>query len=483
MKIIFAEDFFGSEISEYLESVLQDGKFAYFSRYRNSFVERVATPNLTPLLEGSENAFTTETFDKMIQEKSRENGLLSSTDMYFILQKCVDCFFASDNEKHKQYMNLYRSLFDLYKLLIEQDITTANIKKLLDKKNKHLTSTLDIFSLYCFYKDKLDEIIKQVRAGNESVKLADIDVVLEFHKADDNFDTFIKSEQREIEQYMKTVDVVIFDGYFVINNDEERFFKTASDLGKEIIVIAKDNDVDERTFESYKQLYTYHNPDTECEVIRLRKDKQEPKTGLEFCKQNFYKFLPDIDDSQAKLYNDDTLQIIEPFLSREDEMSYVVEQIAELINSLDGTDEEIAEYISRNITIVSAYRKGYFFDRLKYHFDKNENLKCKIKVSTSVLKLTDNPVLEYIFSLYSIATYGITPYKFKSLLFSNWYYIIGESDTDWHSFVGDFAIIEPWVEKYKTLPEWIAEIEKIIELKPDTDNELLSKHPFNAIGE
>jgi len=92
------------------------------------------------------------------------------------------------------------------------------------------------------------------------------------------------------------------------------------------------------------------------------------------------------------------------------------------------------------------------------------------------------PVWQYVAQVYFFAKNGMNVDGFRRVLYSNWEYYTKKSGHKWDFYLGEFRLIENFLEGKKSSKDWILEIEKLKELKKNIDRDILYKyHPIAKV--
>ena len=503
------------------------------------FNERKNSSILSDCFNDNKMMFSSDSFEDYLKGIIHSvGGYLPLVDMYFILKKVIDYYFKDDFKNQKIYKNIYYKLFELYKTLSFYNLKHISSDKLNHIKKSYPEYCVHIFSIYNEFIDIIEKINKDVNLQNSNkinYSIPKLQILLSINKSENMFDTFIGVQKREIEKIISSVDQIYLDGFISFNDMDKYIISVAEKLGKEIIFVTKNIKEDFNQEFLKNVVYNCNN----AEFINLNESDSHIPDDIKYLRYNFYepkKFDPNLPETDRC----NNINFVSPFLNKNDEIQYITEKIGEIIkeNCINEDSKGIREFVFNNILIVCAVdknkmckyidsqftRTGIFFfkgtvptifekeidassfSRIYYNLNQfiseevifkdgskltsNQKLdmfgECfsRIYVSTVPQNLLDFPILDFIFQIYSISSEGIDVNKFKSILFSNWYYYVGKSDVKWDEFLGAFNQIQNYFVSSETLDSWIMKIKDIMDCRKNILNDPLYKfHPFTYVSE
>ena len=164
-------------------------------------------------------------------------------------------------------------------------------------------------------------------------------------------------------------DTIIFDGFLFFNDEQNLLIEEAIRKQKNIVFLAKTMKADKSDFllnSLYLPLEKEFN--INLNLVKIANDESESiNNAISFVKDNYLDFT-----ASNNVEIDDGFRFIEPFTSRDGELTYIVSRISDYLKkSFNGNREKIIKALSYDIAVVIANNKE------KYEHQLNLILKNK----------------------------------------------------------------------------------------------------------
>lgn len=537
MKIICTEDFFGNKISRVIaDSIHKNNNFLYLTATKSILNLRKNVEVLSTDLKNPNKCFSCTDFVKNISSKVRdEKNFLSNIDMLYILKKLLDDYFVNDNKSKTCYKNVCYDIFKLYKFLIFHNIKNINEEIFDYLKEQGMDSSYYVFDIYNKFVTIINDIIINTRNGLKRYSLNGIKLNIDA-TVKETYNTFIAKQKEKIKAEIEKIDVLYLDGFFSFDDISYYAISCAKELKKEVIFITKDITKEPSYKMIIEEVYNFNGNHSEhIDIVCLDDKKPTQKSqSIKYLGDNFNNSYPE----SSNLVNDNSIEIINPFLIREDELKFVAKKISKIIEEGNYQDEKaIRNIIENEMVIISAVDRDIMAKRLDdifkntgvFIFNSNTTLCDERKIDCSTFKkvyfsmenfiaqpvkhisgvaltleekidlfrgifnrievisekknLISDPIFEYVFQIYNIIRYGISYNRFRALLFSNWYYHTLKSKVKWDKYVGVLKQIRMYLKDNVPINDWITELHSIIKRKEKiNDNENYKFHPFKSVN-
>lgn len=503
------------------------------------------------------NLFAFSQFQKYIQIFIYKNStFISNIDQKHILAEIIKESFEEDDRK-KLFLDIKHELFELYQFLEFHNIKISDESlKLIGTEYSSMEK--EIFQLYNKFISALEEIQLKVNNGRKKEIKNWITNIIDVDNISSDYYTFQTKLKDVFKQVIAMYDTIVFDGFLFFNDLQRFIIEVAGQQEKEIIIITKYNYYDKISDflvdENFKKLANELRLELEIPcIISEGLDIIDDSSLLNYLKNQF----PDINkvpmtamkmmDNTDNLKEDgETLSILKPFSSRDEELEYIAKDISnylkENLSTTEGEkpEQKIKNLLKNDIAIVCAvdkekyeHRLDLIFDEIgifipnidninkrlhdhsgsklsaeygkKIYYSKQELLNDHIidtkgkeltieqkylilseyktiRASITNRPLSAYPIGQFIFQTYHIIKDGMTTDSFKLILFSNWKYNVSNHEK-WDKYIADFKTIEEYFVGKQEISEWIKEIRDIQQQKAYIeDDKDFYWHPFNHIS-
>lgn len=541
INLITDTDIESPKIVTEIETILENNEnFIYITAAKDLKELRIDIKTLgkyfTPFNINNEtsNLFTFKEFEKFISTKVYKNkNNISNSDQKYILTKIIENTFESD--EINLLLDIKHEIFEFFDFLQFNDVPVLNDSLLNYIRDDYFKLEYDLFSLYNTYVSVIDMI-----KNNSFDELAKYDISL-FNIKEKEIDVFINKFKEEIDLFIDDKDIIILDGFMFLNDYRKYLISSAVKKNKPIYLIFKYKQKNNSSSFMFDEVINFANDlGVKVTIPKIEITEIKIKSALDYLKSNFYEMnINNIDNSTKKLINDGSISVIQPFINREDELKYVVDNISNYLRNCNIVEEErLNEILKNDIAVVFSAdtiavqrlsellrEKGVFFFRgentlekiglpyvdvktfEKIYYSKSEFLQENIKdvkgmsisnveklklfargfkrinLFKSPRTLTTYPVIRYIIQIYDILLNGMSIEGFKILLFSNWKNVIDSSELKWDNLISELKYIERYVENKKDINDWIDEIEKLLLFKDEiTENVYYKHHPISNIS-
>lgn len=503
-QLVLSDDIDDVSVYEYLCKVLQQDKALFLTATQN--LKRIRTPKIQ--LDNDSQIMTFSEFTEKIYEQIRKGpAFLSRADQKFVLTQVIKSLFTG--ERQLAFYKIRNDLYELFEFMLEQEVFSLD-DDILDTIAKDFTeSERDIFKIYNGY----NEALLTIKSGNlpQNIDISRI-------KTGRNIKLLSEVYNNNLFKQIDDYNTIIFDGFLFFNDEQTKLLTDAVSKDKNLVFIAKTMKADKEGFllnSLFKPLEKELN--ISFDIIELKSQTNENHNAIEFVKNNYLEFRP------TGIKIEQGFKFIEPFTSRDRELSYIVNCVSKYIQANCHDDKKsVCNMLANDIAIVIANDKenyehqlnvilkdnGVFFldeksellDRLdtsllkKVIYKKNEFVESKIKTKTGKLlnrqeklvafkklykginisqktrSFINYPIGQYILEIYKIVNDSMTCEGFKKILYSNWYYNVGLDTEKYDKYLKEFSYIEPFFRKLKSPAEWIDEINQLITIKPKVQN-------------
>lgn len=533
-----SNDIQAKELELNLYSELNKKEFIYLTATQSIKRMRCASELLSALMHSKgehPNIYTATEFIKAVSKPIYgEKGVLSNADQRYILAKVIRNFYQDNDTQYRAVYAMRYDLFDLFQALQFNNIPISSevIQKI---KIDYSQIEADIFQLYQSFCDVISGIISS--DPNDFEKEAVL-TVLGDTKTKANI-TYIERQKQAVVQSISGVKAIVFDGFLFLNEMQKFVLNEAIRQNKFVYFITKQFEDETGVFIFEEGIKEHIPAEIQIEKRSFPSERINTQTALGKVKDAFpYNFRAFLD---SELLNDNSIQFITPFVGREEELRYVIRSISQRLESTyDGDISSLIRMVNEDLAIVVAVEKEKFEDRLSklfrevglfifdkdllaktafseinissikpVYFTRNEYLDCDIKWNSGILltyqeklrlfekafqridinkyqrPISSYPVGQFVLEVYRLISEGISISGFKSILYSNWRYIISEQEQDkWSDSLASFRFIEPYLEGKTNLSEWIEILADLLLLKSEIkDDPLYNYHPLKAIPE
>ena len=470
-------------------------------------------------------------FERQLTKKIYESGdCIATADQRYVLSKLIEYYFADDPAAFRSYFAVRNELFDLFSGLSFRNaiIQSAAVDQI---RQDYSDVEARLFDLYRLYRTVLQDLCAACRGSAPSDLLQNIigDSII-IH--DRPVLPLFQKKRLLINETVKSYDAVIMDGFLFFDDFEKEIVQAALANEKKVYLISKQFEDGTGGFILNQSLSDI----SDYKVVFSQPCQPQFDTALDYARNIYPNVLDKKGDVKATL-GDESIKFITPFVSRDEELRYVVKSISNKIRAgYDGTRDSLYRSLG-DIAVITSISKADYEERINDLFTENgvfvlkekeslpafpnidnstvgevyfsrsefladdlchtdgstvsfsekldffERAFYKIQVSNHIRPISSYPIGQFIIGVYGIISKGITPERFKSILYSNWRFTTGKTAFKWSNLVGDFKIIEPWYEKSADLKEWIKITAEILCQKAViSNNALYVYHPFNAIS-
>ncbi|MDD2476699.1 MAG: hypothetical protein PHI32_12420 [Dysgonamonadaceae bacterium] len=481
----------------------------------------------------------TEYLQKISREVYLSKGYLSNADQKYILSKVISYFYSDDDVMENTVQQMRYELFDLYQLMLfhNKEISREQITSIaVDYSNVES----EIFEIYSVYQTLLKKICSLSSCLDSDQLLTDI-LGVDFlkHTSGKELMSFTEMFKQSIVDHVSNTDALFFDGFLFLNEIQRFIVLTAVKQKKPVFFISKQFSDGTGSFifeQGVKELADELN--STIKHISLDFSIGDGKTVLSYVKKHFpVKNL--LHPSPISIDSDNTIEIIKPFISREEELRYIAEDISQLLRQqFNGNADELIYTVNHDVAIVIAIDKEQYEERIsnlfrevglfvldkeKYaadrintlddttfeyvYFARKEFLETPIKQSNGQLlsysekqsffekyfmridinkntrPIASYPIGQFVLELYKIICDGMSIEGFRAMLYSNWRTTTNGTKLLWSNFISDFKYIEIFFENKEKVDDWHNEVHKLILLKNDIEtNPLYCYHPLSQVN-
>lgn len=411
-----------------------------------------------------------------------------------------------------------------------------NENQVKDICNDYSVVEVDVFSIYSLFAKTIASVVTAVSSGklnDESKAILGKDFI-KLSKAK-IIDTFGNKQKDAIKTSLTKINAIFFDGFLFFDELQKYILKTAIELNKPVFILSKQ-------FEDGTGLFlleeSLKNIESEKEHINFASEPSVPISALDIMKAA-YPIMGETVYTPEQI-NDGSIRFISPFLSREEEIRYIVKQISKrLKDSYTGEISNLQRELSEIAIVIGRAKEKYEerIDNLFYeigvftfkgvdyissteyasvdintfddiYFNRDEFLRSnirfisgssltfnekflffrrcfhKIEINKHYRPISSYPIGQFILLLYKSIRDGMDIESFKGILYSNWKYNLGMVKDKWSDYISDFKYLELWFEGVTDLTDWLSVIEKLIlNKKAIENNTLYCYHPLTAISE
>ena len=529
LNFVCANDINSREIIDKLAEMMNGKQSLYLTATQSIKKLRKESAILSSYLH--ENIYSiTEFIQVANKEVYATEDVLSVADSRYILSKVIGYKFANDQDKYRLYYEMRYDIFELFRTLIFHEKSVSE-KGIAEIGHDFSCFEEDLFDLYKTYEKVLSEVLKMLRGTDADEYLYEVlgDNFLKDKKSS-NIDLFVNKQKEIIEEMVCDYDLVIFDGFLFFDDMQKYIIKKACENDIPVCFVAKVLDKGVSNFlleDNFKKLAE------ELDEEIIVPEQPETSTDVNSNLQYFRTIYPEIKESTAENC-DGSIRVCKPFINREEELRFVVADIsAKLKEQYNGDIEQLVRSVNNDFAIVTGIEKEKYQERIanlfreigvfvfkgreslenagygqvddanikEVYFDRNDFLnteiagleysdkyqifeKCfsRIQITKKQRPIATYPIGQFIIEIYRIIAEGMSVDGFKTILFSNWKYTMDKTAPMWSRYISDFKYIENFVEKRKTVADWIKEIESLKEVKERiADNPMYVYHPIKQI--
>jgi len=475
---------------------------------------------------------------KVKKQVYKRRDYITKADQRYLLNRIIEKNYKC-TEQYGVYKSITKDLFTLFDFLQFNDISPLDEKTLGIIKQDYSGFEHDIFSLYSQFCSLINNLMQAVETGNTEPNLSDYGI-RSLKKTANNIKTLNSRIKAQIDLELSQGDAVFFDGFYLLSDTTKYTVESAMRQGIDTYFIAKldlsDYDSAFIYEDNYKKLASKYGK--EIQTINLDTAPHQDITALDYFRQVFPDAYLEPTPEEKQRINDGSIEILAPFICREDEFAYVAKRISEYLKDLNTKEIEILKKaLNNDITVIipvdwkrhahmvkSALKKVGLFvlneqidelfsdidinDIKRIYYSKsdfiNETIKKKdgsvlnlqqklvffekcftgLSIRTSPRPISAYPVGQYVHQIYSFATDGMNTHKFKLVLYSNWYYHTRKSETKWDKYINDFSLIEQYFSDKTDISDWLTEFERLRKIRVIiSDNPLYLYHPLANVAE
>lgn len=246
MKLICSRNIFSNKVNEYIYNIISsNNNYLYLTNSTDVNYEREKSEILNKLFKNNNSIMQYENFLKLCSNNIyKSKNYLPNIDIVYILEKIIDNYFTDEKSK-KQFQNLRYNLYDLYKLMIFNNVKFISKSKIELIQRENSLYEFYIFDIYnkLFY--IVTDIVSSFANGKRVYSNESLDIeILAPDSVNENFDIFINAYKKQIYKIISSIDILILDGFFILNEQLYFIVKTAVELNKEVIIITKDLQTD-----------------------------------------------------------------------------------------------------------------------------------------------------------------------------------------------------------------------------------------------
>jgi|GEM_PF-4304135 len=454
MKInfVYIEDYKSDESLRYINDIAKNSLYVVSSYYYKDFRLKYNK------IEGSGcSLWTDHAFLKNIKSEVRKyGGYITPRDQQFILNQTITEVYG-ESGRGKAFQRTRREIYELFEILLEKKIDCFDEKKLgliLEKSNH---STKALFELYNAFVKKLKEV-----QNAESEFLA-------FDNHEGEIPLYQEVCANEMKKALKEKSCLIMEGFMLLYFEQKQLLKAAYDSGKEIYLVTKKNDF----LESSLYQPFLDELGAEGNYIEVSGKAKRVKNSLSIIADNLYR------EEYVNHELDDSVQFIEPFVSREEEFKYVISDIMSYLGKTCGNDEDKRQKaLQGDIAVVLHSKKD------KLHFnDLLNHLGAGFNIAVEGKTLLDYSLGQFIYCIYKIIGGEIDVDIYKKLLFTQWRFNQNCNDEQFNSALKDFLAIELYFKDLYNIDSWIEQIEKVKQIKSEIETiDAYLYHPVNVVS-
>lgn len=472
----------------------------------------------------------TEFLLNVSQQTYESKEYLSNADQRFVLAKVINYYYADNPTMQKTMYRMRYDLNELYSLLLfhNKEISAEQID--IISEDFSMVEN-DIFSIYALYKAVVDKLIAFISCGKNDDLLKSIlgENILKNTKTMP-IKTFSEKQKDIITGIILKADILICDGFLFFNEIQRFILSAAIKEKKSVYFISKQftNNTGAFFFErSIKGIA--EKLSVQVDVINLPSETEKNKTALDYIKSVFPLSNPIIPNGANELISDGSIQFIQPFISREEELRYVVKSISKrLQNAYTGDINEIIRMACNDVAIVLAIDKENYEERISnlfrevglfifkqellkdgsfsnidietfesVYFNRHDFLdadirrlsgeslsyqekyimfeRCfmRIDINRNSRPIASYPVGQFVLEVYRTVSEGMSIEGFKNILYSNWRYTVDKTQIKWSDFISDFKYIEIYFENKKDIVKWRETAHELV-----FDKKELESNPF-----
>ena len=466
----------------------------------------------------------------------KRKNTITKADGRYLLSRIIEKRYHG-TEQYAVFMGIINELLTLFDFLQWSDVSPLEEATLDLIRQDYSFYEHDIFWLYGAFCSLIEALMTSARTGKEQAVLAEHGVSCS-KLTRKTIETLGKQLKAEIDREIGKGSAVFFDGFYLLTDMVKYTIESALRQEKDVYFIAKlDLGSYEEAFiyeENYRKLAKKLGKD--IQTIKLDTEPYEDKSALDYFRRvcpDFYR-TPSAEEQQR--IHDGSIEVMAPFVSWENEFAFVARRISDYLRGLHTTDKAaLRTALLNDIAVLTpAYWERYTYmmksvlkkvglfvlrdnaeelfpdvdpgsvepiyyakqDFMKAAITRKDGTACNaqekliffekcftgLSIKASPRPISAYPVGQYIRQLYAFVVDGMDTQKFKLVLYSNWFYHTRRADQKWDSFVGDFDLIEHFFTGKSTIEEWIAEFERLWEVKAQIKNNPLYKyHPLAVI--
>lgn len=484
-----------------------------------------------------ENIMTMGEFESRAKSRVyKRKSYITKADERYLLSRIIEKKYLG-TEQYAVFKGIANDLLVLFDFLQWNDVSPLDETALNLIQQNYSNYEHDIFGLYGIFCNLIHALITAAKTGIEDAILAEYNISCSrlARKTIEPLGIQIKAE---IDREIGKGSAVFFDGFYLLTDIIKYTIESALRQNKNVYFVANlDLGSYEEAFiyeENFAKLAAQYGKDVQ--TIKLDAELHGNITALDYLRQvNPAVYLIPSSEEQERI-QDGSIEVIAPFVSWENEFSFVAKRISDYLRSLGTSDKTVLQAALLNDIAVltpahwerytymmkSILKKvGLFVLREDFesffagvdgnsvaeiYYTKQEFMKSAIRhkdgtffnaqeklvffekcftglsLKASPRPISAYPVGQYIRQLYSFVVDGMDTHNFKLILYSNWFYHTKRSEQKWDRYISDFDLIEHCFSGKTTIEEWIAEFERLWEVKAQIHNDPLYKfHPLTVV--
>lgn len=469
--------------------------FIYLTATQNLKNMRADSPclsdRLIPIKKDTSHAnlySITEYLRLMAQKTYESKEYLSNADQKYLLSKVILHYYKNNLVKQKVMYEMRYDIYELFKLLLfhGKELNSEQIESI---KSDYSSVESDLFAIYSLFQATITKMIAFISCGTNDELLIEIlgDNFLKSTKQKP-IKSFTDKQKELITEEIKSIDALFFDGFLFFDEMQRFILTTAVSQDKSLYFISKQFTDNSGAFLFEKTIKEIADRlGTEIQTIDLPYEKKSTGTALSYIKSTFPISVSKPPKNAKKLIKDGSVKFMRPFISREEELRYVVKTISYLLKTAyTGDVNEIVRMACNDVAIVLAIDKDNFEERISNLFrevglfvfdsdrcenssfsdvdaatfepvyferqmfldanvkresgeslsyqDKHimfERLFMRIDINRSSRPIASYPIGQFVLELYRIISEGMSIEGFKGILYSNWRYNIDKVQLKW----------------------------------------------------
>jgi len=546
IKLITHSDIGSDEIQKAIaDEVAKQEKFVYLTATMNLKVIRKQSPYLQNSLETelpeTTNLFTVSEFaNRMKKAVYADKSTISNADQKYILTKVISYFYKNNEYALKSMYAVRHELFDMYSGLLFNNVE-INDEIVSGIAHDFSLPEAQIFEIYQLFKTTIKEVVQSCNQGELSGSAKEILGDCSVLNGKAGLVPFTERLKQTISGYIEGLNAIVLDGFLFFDDLQKFIIKTAEEKKATVYLISKqfpDGSGDFLLDDNLKKITDEFHIQTE--KIYEGSLPHKDISALDYIKKNYPITNTTPSEDVASQFKDGSIRVISPFLSREEELRYVVRSISNNLRSSYNGDVNAVRRRLSDFAIIMAANKEQYEQRIsnlfsdvglftykgddclsdckiynidcnsfeKVYFTKDEFIHTavknvagdelsfddklyifrhcfyKIDINRHTRPISSYPIGQFVLRLYDIVQNGMSLESFKCILYSNWQYNLGGTKIKWSDFLSDFKYIELWFEKKVKISEWQSIIADLIRLKPQIkENPLYLYHPLNVVRE